>query len=33
LVARRVPSKGITMSPTCDPPFPSSTQRKDRRAC
>jgi hypothetical protein len=25
LVTRRVPSKGFTMYPTCDPPFPSST--------
>ncbi len=25
LVTRRVPSKGFTVYPTCDPPFPSST--------
>ena len=29
LITRRVPPKGFTMYPTCDPPFPSSTQRKD----
>jgi hypothetical protein len=25
LITRRVPTKGFTMYPTCDPPFPSST--------